>query len=68
MKILAKTGFSGYTVASYTVYLFKIFVVKCKKFFFGGCVKQITKIMLEDIRGILVAIVKVVNINIGGLV
>ena len=52
---------------SYTIYLFIIFVVKHKESFFGDYVKQITKIMLWDVRGILIVIVQVVNTNIKGI-
>ena len=50
---------------SYTIYLF-IFVVKHEESFFGGYVKEIIKIMLWDVRGILIVIVQVVNTNIDG--
>ena len=45
------------------IFLFIIFVVKCKERLFGGYVKKITKVMLWDVRGILVVIVQVVNTN-----
>ena len=61
MKILAKAGPNG---DSYTIYLFIIFVVKLKESFFGDYVKQITKIMLWDVREILIIIVPVANTNI----
>ena len=50
---------------SYTINLF-IFIVKHEESFFGGYVKEITKIMLWDVRGILIVIVQVVNTNIDG--
>ena len=54
--MLAKAGPNGDPIAN-TIYLFIIFATKHKERFFGGYVKQITKIMLWDVRGILVVIV-----------
>ena len=53
---------------SCTIHLFIIITIKCEKWFFGGYVKEITKLMLSDFREILIATVQVVNTNVDGLI
>ena len=65
--MLAKAGPNGVPMATPSK-TFIIFVFKRKEKLFGGYLKQITKIMLWDIEGILVAIVQAVNTNIDGFV
>ena len=52
---------------SYTIYSFILFFDKCKTWFFGGYVKQITEIIFRDVRGILIGIVLFVSTIINSL-
>ena len=66
-QITRVAGWTQWRSHSYTIF-FLIFVVKRKEWYVGDYFKQITQIMPWYVRGILAALVLVVNANIDSFV
>ena len=66
--MLARAGLDGDSIATHTINFSIEFVVKHKKRIFGGCVKEVMKNVLRNLRGILIIVIQTINTDINGFV